>query len=193
LVDRAGEAAPEPKIERREAKPARPAPTDHPFRGFNEERRAAKAAEPALAPQPRRAPPANSAFIPGGEEDDRTRIYVAPAPKAHAPEPDDIDDEFHCLEMADGQKRYVVSPVGLKIGRTAPADIIIPDPGVSREHCLVELAGDKLCITDLNSTNGTYVEGKRIDDSVLLKIGQVVRVGNVTLRHEIRTRASLAA
>jgi hypothetical protein len=194
LVERSSEAAPEVNFERRPAKPAsrRAPPTDHPFRGFQEERRAARLQEEQPVSRARRAAPRPTPFLSSSDEDegDRTQFYVKPEPPMP---PEDIDDEFHCLEIADGQKRYVVNPAGLKIGRTPPADIVIPDPGVSRLHCTVELAGDKLCITDLNSTNGTFVEGKRIADSALLEIGAVLRVGNVSLRHEVRTRASLAA
>jgi hypothetical protein len=199
LVGRSNEPASEPVVERRTAKPAarRQAPTDHPFRGFAEERRATRLQDdqPASPARSKRGAPRAAPFLPSSDDDDgdHTQFYVSPEPPKQAMPPEDIDDEFHCLEIADGQKRYVVSPVGLKIGRTPPADIVIPDPGVSRTHCTVELAGDKLRVTDLNSTNGTYIEGKRIAESALLEIGGVLRVGNVSLRHEVRTRASLAA
>lgn len=103
-------------------------------------------------------------------------------------------DEFHCLEFTDGdklEKRYVVSPLGLKIGRSAPADVILPDARVSRTHCLVELADDHLRVSDLNSTNGTYVNGERISGEAFLAIGSVLKVGNISLTHELRTRADV--
>ena len=103
-------------------------------------------------------------------------------------------DEFHCLEIRDGsklEKRYVVSPLGLKVGRTAPADVVLPDARVSRTHCLVELAGEALKVTDLNSTNGTYIDGVRISGSALLEVGSVLKVGNVRFTHEVRSRADV--
>lgn len=105
---------------------------------------------------------------------------------------DSVADEFHCLEqLQDGRmhRRYVVSPAGLRIGRTPPADIIIPDPRVSRVHCLVELADDRLEISDLNSTNGTYIDGKRIHGRAFLNLGSEIRVGDVTFHHALRRRA----
>ena len=87
------------------------------------------------------------------------------------------------------EKRFIINPLGVKIGRTAPADIIIADPRVSRLHCKVELAGDQLRVHDLNSTNGTYIEGKRVHDAALLDIGSVLQVGNVSLKHEVRSSA----
>ena len=103
-------------------------------------------------------------------------------------------DTVHCLQKLDGQlpeTRFVISPSGLKVGRTAPADIIVAGVGVSRAHCIIELAADKVRVTDLNSTNGTYIDNKRIERSEILAVGSVLRVGNVSFEHEIRTRAEL--
>jgi hypothetical protein len=103
-------------------------------------------------------------------------------------------DEVHCLQRLDGGlpvTRFVVTPAGLRIGRTAPADIIVAGSAVSRAHCLVELSGDKLRVTDLNSTNGTYIDNKRIERSEILGLGSILRVGNVSFEHEVRTRAEM--
>lgn len=103
-------------------------------------------------------------------------------------------DEFHCLEILDPDLalyRYVVSPMGLKIGRVPPADIVLSDPSVSREHCIVGLANDELLVSDLNSTNGTYIDGVRIGRAAVLPVTSVLRCGKVSMSHEIRTRAEL--
>jgi len=136
-------------------------------------------------PSERPAAPKAAPFV----EADKTQIYTGAG---------DFDlfgaDEFHCLEITAEkklEKRFVVSPLGLKIGRSAPADVIIPDARVSRTHCLVELADDRLRVSDLNSTNGTYVDGKRISGQAFLAIGSVLKVGNISLTHELRTRADV--
>jgi hypothetical protein len=103
-------------------------------------------------------------------------------------------EEFHCLELLDPQTplyRFVVSPMGIKIGRTAPADIVLADPSVSREHCIVGLANDELLVSDLSSTNGTFIDGVRIGRAAVLPVGSVLRAGKVAMSHEIRTRAEL--
>jgi len=103
-------------------------------------------------------------------------------------------DEFHCLEILDPDLalyRFVVSPMGLKIGRVPPADIVLSDPSVSREHCIVGLANDELLVSDLNSTNGTYIDGVRIGRAAVLPVTSVLRCGKVSMSHEIRTRAEL--
>jgi hypothetical protein len=100
----------------------------------------------------------------------------------------------HCLRRIYGPESeplYVVTPIGLKIGRMKPADIIVSEPGVSREHCLVEFAADRLRVTDLNSTNGTYIDDKRIGHAELLPVGSTLRVGNVSFGHEVRSRSEM--
>ena len=103
-------------------------------------------------------------------------------------------DRIHCLLRLDGElpeTRFVIGPPGLSIGRTTPADIIVSGAGVSRSHCLVELVDDEVRVSDLNSTNGTYIDNKRIGRAAILEVGSVLRVGNVSFEHEIRTRAEM--
>jgi hypothetical protein len=114
-----------------------------------------------------------------------------PAPSPAMPEASE-SDEFHFLRVSDGlesEELFVVGPAGLKIGRTTPADAVIGHPSVSREHCMVGLANDELLVSDLNSTNGTFVDDQRIGRSTVLPVGSVLRLGQVSLVHEIRSRA----
>ena len=146
----------------------------------------------ARVPEPAPAPPLPSEPEVDNDDDDddsATQFYT---------KLDGVDlfgtDQFHCLEIAeeDGPgQHFVVSPVGLKIGRSPPADIVLADPRVSRSHCMVELAGEDLKVTDLRSTNGTYIDGERVDGEAMLPIGSLLRVGNVCFKHEIRTRAEV--
>ena len=67
----------------------------------------------------------------------------------------------------------------IKIGKAPTNDIVINDKTVSREHLVVFIDDDKnVFITDLESTNGTYVNGVRIEESVKLETLDVLRVGN---------------
>ena len=103
-------------------------------------------------------------------------------------------DQVHCLLRLDGEDqetRFVVTPEGLRFGRSAPADVIVSGLGVSRQHCLVEMAADQLRVTDLNSTNGTFIDNKRVDRSAMLEVGSVLRVGNVSFEHVVRTGEEL--
>lgn len=101
-------------------------------------------------------------------------------------------ERVHCLELIEGGEaeiRHVVGPLGLKIGRTPPADVILADSEVSRSHCLVALKGDELYVSDLNSTNGTFIDGARISAVSVLPVGSTLQIGNRKLKHEWRTRS----
>lgn len=103
-------------------------------------------------------------------------------------------DRVHCLELSIGdeiERRHIVTPLGLKIGRTAPADIVIADVEISRSHCLIMPKDDELLVSDLGSTNGTFIDGNRIEGVTVLPVGSVLQVGNRRLKHEWRTRAEI--
>ena len=50
-----------------------------------------------------------------------------------------------------------------KIGKLAQNDLALNHPAMSREHCQIILHGGRFFIRDLNSKNGTYVNGSRIN------------------------------
>ncbi|WP_260483435.1 TIR domain-containing protein [Sphingomicrobium flavum] len=104
------------------------------------------------------------------------------------------DQELHVLHMAEGEgapRQHVIGPLGVKIGRSKPADIVLSDPRVSRSHCQIIIRGEALEVTDLSSTNGTYVDDDRIDGPTTLPVGSELRVGHVRLTHEMRKRDEL--
>jgi pSer/pThr/pTyr-binding forkhead associated (FHA) protein len=66
------------------------------------------------------------------------------------------------------------------IGRGAEADLRLADTGVSRAHAEVRLDGSEVRITDLGSTNGTLLNGRRISSAVLAD-GDRIEVGATPL------------
>jgi hypothetical protein len=96
-------------------------------------------------------------------------------------------ERLRCLELVDGAdmgRRHLVGASGVTIGRVAPADIVLADTEVSRSHCRVTLVGDDLVVTDLNSTNGTLVDGVRVAQSAIVPVGGLITVGRQTFKHE---------
>jgi pSer/pThr/pTyr-binding forkhead associated (FHA) protein len=67
------------------------------------------------------------------------------------------------------------------IGRVEDNAFQIAEPSVSSHHCEIELRGNDVFIRDLNSTNGSFINGEKITESVL-KPGQTLRLGQVELR-----------
>src|SRR5665647_356603 len=56
----------------------------------------------------------------------------------------------------------VTSKTTVTIGRSTKCDLSVPDEALSRHHCLIELIGDSLFITDLSSANGVFLDGGKI-------------------------------
>jgi len=67
------------------------------------------------------------------------------------------------------------------LGREAGNDIIINDPQVSRHHVRLTLRGDSYIMEDLGSTNGTFVNGRRITGATTLSPGDVVGLGDTVV------------
>jgi two-component system cell cycle response regulator len=77
------------------------------------------------------------------------------------------------------------------LGRDPDAELVLSDPGVSWQHALVEDQGDKYVVVDLESTNGTYVNGQRVTEKSL-EPGDKLRVGGTTIRFEFQDEADEA-
>jgi len=72
---------------------------------------------------------------------------------------------------------FAVSSGGLTFGREPANDLHPPDLSLSRRHCVFALGGDAVTITDLDSLNGTFVNGARITACVLAH-GDQVKIGD---------------
>ncbi len=67
------------------------------------------------------------------------------------------------------------------VGRSAQADILLDDPYASELHMRFTTDGDRLVLHDLGSTNGTYVNGRRVATTVTLNKGDAVQVGKTVM------------
>jgi pSer/pThr/pTyr-binding forkhead associated (FHA) protein len=70
------------------------------------------------------------------------------------------------------------------IGRVEDNAFQIAEPSVSSRHCEILLRGSDVLVKDLNSTNGTFINGEKITEKVL-KPGQTLRLGNIELKLEV--------
>jgi hypothetical protein len=71
------------------------------------------------------------------------------------------------------------------IGRNATNDFRVHDATVSSFHCEIVVSGNAVTVHDLGSTNGTFIEGARIEEGKLAT-GQTLKLGSVELRLEAR-------
>ncbi len=82
-------------------------------------------------------------------------------------------------ERSDQPFTFRITAGSIKtIGRAPRADFIVEAALVSRVHCRLSAGAADLEVVDLSSTNGTYVNGARIDRA-LLKTGDTLAVGKV--------------
>ena len=81
----------------------------------------------------------------------------------------------------DSGRRYEISASRpFRIGRDAGCDLLIPDDSVSREHASISANGQRFSVRDFNSSNGTFVNGRRIGtEPVFLSDGDSIRFGGV--------------
>ena len=129
----------------------------------------------ARAPEPRAAPTG------GGEtmvwsSSDRVRgpLLEAREQRANA-----------VLVRADG-KREPLPGRGATIGRSRECEVVVDDPGVSRKHVALRHGPDGWMVEDLGSTNGSTVNGARLDGARALASGDEIGLGSTTLRFEER-------
>ena len=92
------------------------------------------------------------------------------------------------LKTADGAEpaaTFRILPGSIKtIGRAIGADFILEATLVSRVHCRLTAGAGEIELEDLDSTNGTFVNGRRVDGPVRVKAGDRIGVGRVELEVE---------
>jgi len=70
------------------------------------------------------------------------------------------------------------------IGRVDGNTFPIPEGSISSHHCEILLRGSEIIVHDLQSTNGTFVNGNQVTGEAVLKPGTILRLGQVELRVE---------
>lgn len=90
----------------------------------------------------------------------------------------------------DSGREFLLIPSPMKIGRHIENYINLTDPKVSREHALLEYNSVKkqFILKDLNSTNGTYLNGQRISKEERVKPGDTIKIGDTTLEMNTITK-----
>jgi pSer/pThr/pTyr-binding forkhead associated (FHA) protein len=90
-----------------------------------------------------------------------------------------------------------VAPVDLRegtitVGRGTENDVVLDDPKVSRRHARIRCVGGTCHVQDLDSSNGTFINGERIAEGTLTP-GSEVRFGGTTLVRESRSKEGASA
>ena len=133
----------------------------------------------ASQPAPPR-PPSRPGQVPGA------------APAAPAPAPAPVYKRQAATPAVQGQpvldidgQRYSLNAPSIVLGRSSEADILIDDTGVSRKHLEIRTQGGAGTAVDLGSTNGSYVDGHRIQGSAELHDGSSITMGRTQITFRI--------
>ncbi len=116
---------------------------------------------------------------PGAFSEEKTQIFV-PA----------MDDEptrakLRVVQGGGQQKEYLLARDRVTIGRGTNNDILVPDIAMSRQHCEIKRQADGIFkLNDLNSGNGTRLNGTRVLDADLFG-GDRIEIGNTILEFVI--------
>ena len=132
----------------------------------NEEEKAKEEPAPAAAPEPApaKSPAKPFSLFKKGTKSEGCEIVLTDI--AHP------ERSFY----AEGKKEFLV-------GRRPQMDLCIPDDGyVSGTHCKFEIVDNNLFITDLESSNGTKVNGNKITEKVQITENDIVRIGKAEYR-----------
>jgi pSer/pThr/pTyr-binding forkhead associated (FHA) protein len=80
-------------------------------------------------------------------------------------------------------KTFELKPELTTVGRLPDNALQIPEASVSSHHAEIQLRGSDLFVKDLGSTNGTFINGEKINEGTV-KPGQILRLGMVDMRLE---------
>ncbi|HUH05278.1 MAG TPA: FHA domain-containing protein, partial [Kofleriaceae bacterium] len=84
-------------------------------------------------------------------------------------------------EKGGDQRRLEFDKSEVTIGRVQGNDIILPKGNVSKRHARIVLKDGKFIIVDLKSTNGTYVNGRKITSPLVVKDSDKIYIGDFIL------------
>jgi len=130
------------------------------------------------------SPQSNTKFpIPQPAVSEKT-VIEKPAKKKKS-----VKDSSSLIKLVGWLVSYDIDPAGIdfklyegrtKIGRSNHCKIIVNDSTISEEHVLLLCKDEKIILQDELSANGTFVNGKRIEERVLLEDGDEIKLGSVT-------------
>ena len=128
---------------------------------------------------PDASPPSEAAASASAAEIAATRVFPAPEP----PPPPPAEPEPPKPAVLVAGIRHELDPGVSTVGRSKDCDVTIEDASLSRRHAELRREDDAVWIVDLGSTNGTEVNGKRVDRARLAS-GDRILLGQTELRFD---------
>ncbi|MRG90912.1 ATPase, T2SS/T4P/T4SS family [Polyangium spumosum] len=95
-------------------------------------------------------------------------------------------------EKGGAERRESFERAEINIGRVQGNELMLPKGNVSKRHARIVLRDGRFIVTDLKSTNGTYVNGRKIGQPTLVREGDKIYIGDFVLRVEAGPGAQMA-
>jgi two-component system cell cycle response regulator len=115
------------------------------------------------------------------EQDDDFDGHTRIANRNVLADPKSTTQHAYLIVLAGNKVGEMVKVTGdIVIGRGADVDLKVEDDGVSRKHTRVRVSGDKVLVEDMQSRNGTFVNGDRVQ-AYALKDGDKIEIGSTTI------------
>ena len=96
-------------------------------------------------------------------------------------------------EKGGAERRETFDKNEINVGRVQGNDMMLPKGNVSKHHARLLYRDGRFIVTDLKSTNGTYVNGRKISQATIVREGDKIYVGDFVLRLETGQKAALEA
>ena len=96
-------------------------------------------------------------------------------------------------EKGGAERRETFDKNEINVGRVQGNDLMLPKGNVSKHHARLLFRDGRFIVTDLKSTNGTYVNGRKISQATIVREGDKIYIGDFVLRLETAAGASVAA
>jgi hypothetical protein len=114
------------------------------------------------------------------EQPAQTMIYRAPAAPLEAAPPPEPEPEREVVSLTVAGRQHLVTDPCVVLGRSREAGVRISDVNISRKHAEIRQEGSTFWVVDLGSTNGTLVNGKRVDRQ-RLRDGDAITLGSTEI------------
>ncbi len=92
--------------------------------------------------------------------------------------------ENSMIKSTDNNKCFILENNRICFGRVQSCDIIVNDYSISRIHFEIEITDGIAKIKDCQSTNGTFLNGKRVEDEAILLPGDIIKIGETSLIYQ---------
>lgn len=95
-------------------------------------------------------------------------------------------------EKGGAERREVFEAEDVTVGRVQGNELMLPKGNVSKQHARLSLKDGRFLVNDLKSTNGTYVNGRKITQALVVREGDKIYVGDYVLRFEALAGTALS-